>query len=88
MSKNIQNDDSNESSPKNKKGYSLRVRNSSKNYKPNSKFNSEQENESNKSSLLKKKRKSTESKESNIFECNFDGCQKNFMIKVLYININ
>ena len=78
MSKNIQNDDSNESNPKHKKGYSLRARNSSKKYKHNSKLNSEPENESNESSVLKKKRKSTESKESNIFECSFDGCQKKF----------
>ena len=78
MSKNIQNDDSNESSSKQIKGYSLRARNPSKKYKSMTKLNSEQENESNESSFIKKKRKSTESKESNIYECTHDGCKKKF----------
>jgi hypothetical protein len=82
MSKNIENDDSNEIQPKSRRGYSFRRRNSSKKDKTYSKFSSEQENESQESNLLKKKRKHTEySSSSNVFECSFEGCKKKFYDK-------
>ena len=66
MSKNIENDDSNEIQPKSRRGYSFRRRNSSKKDKTYSKFSSEQENESQESNLLKKKRKHTEYSSSSL----------------------
>ena len=82
MSKNIENDDSNEIQPKSRRGYSFRRHNSSKKDKTYSKFSSEQENESQESNLLKKKRKHTEySSSSNVFECSFEGCKKKFYDK-------
>ena len=82
MSKNIQNEDSNEIQTKAPKAYSLRHRNYSKKNTSYSKFSSEQENESSESILLKKKRKPVEySSSSNIFECSFEGCKKKFYDK-------
>ena len=85
MSKNIQNEDSNEIQTKAGKAYSLRHRNASKKNSSYSKFSSEQENESSESLLLKKKRKPVEySSSSNVVS---KDAKKNFMIKVLYISI-
>ena len=83
MSKKIENDDSNEIQTKETKGYSLRKRNASKRNVKSSKFNSEQEFESNESLLLKKKRKQTENSSSSntVFECSFEGCNKKFYDK-------
>jgi len=82
MSKNIQNEDSNEIQTKAAKAYSLRHRNASKKNTSYSKFSSEQENESSESLLLKKKRKPVEySSSSNVFECSFEGCKKKFYDK-------
>ena len=82
MSKNIQNEDSNEIQSKGLKAYSLRHRNSSKKNTSYSKFSSEQENEGSESILLKKKRKPVEySSSSNVFECSFEGCKKKFYDK-------
>ena len=82
MSKNIQNEDSNEIQTKAGKAYSLRHRNASKKKSSYSKFSSEQENESSESLLLKKKRKPVDySSSSNVFECSFEGCKKKFYDK-------
>ena len=78
MSKNIQNDDNNETQSKNQKGYSLRERASSKKNLNYVKLNLEGENESYDSSMLKKKRRTTENTSSSIFECSFEGCRKKF----------
>ena len=79
MSKNIQNDETNESQTKSQKGYSLRQRNSSKKNVNYMKLNLEGENDSHDSSMLKKKRRTIEySSTSNYFECSFDGCKKRF----------
>ena len=78
MSKNIQNDETNETLSKSQKGYSLRHRSSSKKNVNYIKLNSEGENESYDSSLLKKKRKGKEYPSSNGYECNFEGCHKKF----------
>ena len=79
MSKNIQNDNTNEAQIISQKGYSLRERNSSKNTNY-IKLNYDGENSSYESSHLKKKRRQTEhsSSSSNYFECSFDGCKKKF----------
>ena len=78
MSKNIQNDENNESQPKSQKGYSLRERTTSKKNLNYIKLNLEGENDSYDSSILKKKRRATEYSSSNYFECSFDGCRKKF----------
>ena len=79
MSKNIQNENTNETQTISQKGYSLRERNSSKNTNY-IKLNYDGENSSYESSHLKKKRRPTEhsSSSSNYFECSFDGCKKKF----------
>ena len=90
MSKNIiQNEPQNEVALS-QKGYSLRERTNPKKNSPFDKLNYDVENDSFESSHLKKKRHPPEysSSSSNFFECSFDGCQKNFMIKRLFININ
>ena len=83
MSKNIENDDTNDIQTKAAKGYSLRQRNTSKRNATYSKFSSEQEFDSNESLLLKKKRKPVENSSSsnNVFECSFEGCNKKFYDK-------
>ena len=83
MSKNIENDDTNDIQTKPQKGYSLRQRNTSKRNTTYSKFSSEQEFDSNESLLLKKKRKPVENSSSsnNVFECSFEGCNKKFYDK-------
>jgi hypothetical protein len=78
MSKIIQNDETNESQQKSQKGYSLRERASSKKNLNYIKLNLEGENDSYDSSVLKKKRRTTEHSSSSIFECNFNGCHKKF----------
>ena len=78
MSKNIQNDEINESQPKSQKGYSLRERTSSKKNINCIKLNLEGENDSYDSSVLKKKRRTTDYSSSSFFECNFNGCRKKF----------
>ena len=80
MSKNIQNEDFNETQPNSKNGYSLRVRTSSKKNTNYIKLNCEGENSSYDSSHLKKKKRQTEysSSSSNYLECSFDGCKKKF----------
>ena len=78
MSKNIQNDDINETQSKNQKGYSLRERTCSKKNLNYIKLNLEGENDSIDSSVLKKKRRTTDYSSSNIFECSFEGCGKKF----------
>ena len=78
MSKNIQNEEINESQPKSQKGYSLRERTSSKKNLNYIKLNLDGENDSYDSSMLKKKRRTTEYSSSNYFECSFDGCRKKF----------
>ena len=78
MSKNIQNEDNNETQPKSQKGYSLRERTSAKKNTNYIKLNLEGENDSYDSSMLKKKRRTTEYSSSNYYECNFEGCQKKF----------
>ena len=79
MSKNIQNEENNETQPKSAKGYSLRERTSSKKNVNYIKLNLEGENESMDSNMLKKKRRTTEyTKSSNYYECSFEGCQKRF----------
>ena len=79
MSKNIQNDETNETISKSQKGYSLRHRSSSKKNVNYLKLNLEGDNESYDKSLLKKKRKAKEySSSSNDYECNFEGCHKKF----------
>ena len=81
MSKNNQNEETNESLQKSQKGYSLRERNSSKKNTNYIKLSLEGENESSDTSnLLKKKRKNLEYS-SNSFECSFDGCRKKFYDK-------
>ena len=79
MSKNIQNENTNEAQTISQNGYSLRERNSSKNTNY-IKLNYDGENSSYESSYLKKKRRQTEhsSSSSNYFECSFDGCKKIF----------
>ena len=82
MSKNIQNEDSNDIQTKSPKAYTLRHRTSSKKNPIYSKLSSEQENESSESILLKKKRKQRDnSSSSNVFECSFEGCNKKFYDK-------
>ena len=82
MSKNIQNEDSNDIQTKASKAYTLRHRTSSKKNPIYSKLISEQENESSESILLKKKRKQRDnSSSSNVFECSFEGCNKKFYDK-------
>ena len=83
MSKNIQNEDSNEIQNKSSKAYSFRHRNSSKKNKTYSKISSEQENESSQNILLKKKRKTVEysTSSNDFFECPFEGCKKKFSDK-------
>ena len=82
MSKNIQNEDSNDNQKKAHKAYTLRHRTSSKKNSIQSKLSSEQENESSESILLKKKRKQRDnSSSSNVFECSFEGCNKKFYDK-------
>ena len=88
MSKNIQNDEINESQPKSQKGYSLRERTSSKKNINYIKLNLEGENDSYDSNVLKKKRRTTDYSSSSFFECNFNGCRKNFMTEALFINIS
>ena len=78
MSKNIQNDETNDAQLKNQKGYSLRERTSSKKNLNYIKLNLEGDNDSYDSSMLKKKRRTTEYSSSNYFECNFEGCRKKF----------
>ena len=78
MSKNIQNDETNESQPKSQKSYSLRERTFSKKNLNYIKLNLEGENDSYDSSVLKKKRRTTEHSSSNFFECSFNGCRKKF----------
>ena len=78
MSKNIQNDETNETQPKSQKGYSLRERSATKKNINYIKLNLEGENDSYESKVLKKKRRSTEYINSNYFECSFDGCRKKF----------
>ena len=80
MSKNIQNEESNETQPNSQKGYSLRERTSSKKNPNYIKLNYDGENSSYESSHLKKKRHATEysSSSSNYFQCSFDGCKKKF----------
>ena len=79
MSKNIQNDETNESQTKSQKGYSLRERKSKKKNLNYIKHNLEGENDSYDSSVLKKKRRAKEyPSTSNYFECSFDGCKKRF----------
>ena len=80
MSKNIQNEVSNETPQNSQKGYSLRERVSSKKNINYIKLNYDGENSSSDSSHLKKKRRHTEysSSSSNYFECSFDGCKKKF----------
>ena len=80
MSKNIQNEVTNETQPNSQKGYSLRERTSSKNNTNYIKLNYEGENSSYDSSHLKKKRRPNDysSSNSNYFECSFDGCKKKF----------
>ena len=78
MSKNIQNDETNDVQPKNQKGYSLRERTSSKKNLNYIKLNLEGDNDSYDSSMLKKKRRTTEYSSSNCFECSFEGCRKKF----------
>ena len=82
MSKNIQNEDSNDNQKKAHKAYTLRHRTSSKKNSIYSKLSSEQENESSESILLKKKRKPRDnSTSSNVYECSFEGCKKKFYDK-------
>jgi hypothetical protein len=69
MSKNIQNDENNESQPKSQKGYSLRERTGSKKNLNYIKLNLEGENDSYDSSILKKKRRTTEYSSTNYYEC-------------------
>ena len=78
MSKNIQNDEINESQGKSQKGYSLRERTSSKKKVNYIKLNLEGENDSFDSSVLKKKRRTTDYSSTNIYECSFNGCRKKF----------
>ena len=79
MSKNIQNEDNNETQQKSAKGYSLRERTSSKKNLNYIKLNLEGENDSIDSTMLKKKRRTTEyTSTSNYYECSFEGCQKKF----------
>ena len=86
MSKNIQNETSNEVNPPSQKGYSLRERTAPKKNSNFVKMNFDQENESFDSSHLKKKRHAPEysSSSSNFFECSFDGCQKKFYDKTAF----
>ncbi len=78
MSKNIQNEETNESQPKSQKSYSLRERTFSKKNLNYIKLNLEGENDSYDSSVLKKKRRTTDHSSSNFFECSFNGCRKKF----------
>ena len=78
MSKNIQNEENNETRPKSQKGYSLRERTSTKKNINYIKLNLEGENDSYDSSMLKKKRRTAEYSSSNYYECSFEGCQKKF----------
>ena len=86
MSKNIQNETSNEVNPPSTRGYSLRERTAPKKNFNFTKMNFDQENESFDSSHLKKKRHAPEysSSSSNFFECSFDGCQKKFYDKTAF----
>ena len=86
MSKNIQNETSNEVNPSSQKGYSLRERTAPKKNSNFVKMNFDPENESFDSSHLKKKRHAPEysSSSSNFFECSFDGCQKKFYDKTAF----
>ena len=86
MSKNIQNETSNEVQPLSQKGYSLRERTNPKKNSPFEKLNYEAENDSFDSSHLKKKRHPPEysSSSSNFFECSFDGCNKKFYDKTAF----
>ena len=87
MSKNIQNETSNEVNPlSSQKGYSLRERLPPKKNSNFVKLNFDIENESFDSSHLKKKRHPPEysSSSSNFFECSFDGCQKKFYDKTAF----
>ena len=82
MSKNIQNEDSNDNQKKAHEAYTLRHRTSSKKNSIYSKLSSEQENESSESILLKKKRKPRDNSTlSNVYECSFEGCKKKFYDK-------
>lgn len=81
MSKNNQNEETNESLQKSLKGYSLRERNTSKRNTDYLKLSLEGESEfSENSNLLKKKRKNIDNS-SNSYECSFDGCRKKFYDK-------
>ena len=86
MSKNIQNETSNEVNPSSQKGYSLRERTAPKKNSNFVKMNFDPDNESFDSSHLKKKRHPPEysSSSSNFFECSFDGCQKKFYDKTAF----
>lgn len=80
MSKNNQNEKTNESLKNSQKGYSLRERTSFKGNPNYIKLNLDGENESYDSSMLKKKR-NKEEYTSNCYECSFDGCRKKFYEK-------
>ena len=86
MSKNIQNETSNEVNLPSQKGYSLRERTNPKKNSNFVKLNYDEENESFDSSHLKKKRHPPEysSSSSNFFECSFDGCNKKFYDKTAF----
>ena len=86
MSKNIQNETSNEVQSSSQKGYSLRLRTNPKKNSILDKLDYEAENDSFDSSHLKKKRHPPEysSSSSNFFECSFDGCNKKFYDKTAF----
>ena len=86
MSKNIQNENSNEVIPSSQKGYSLRERTLPQKNISFLKSSYDQDNDSFESSHLKKKRHPPEysSSSSNFFECSFDGCQKKFYDKTAF----
>ena len=86
MSKNIQNETTNEVNHPSLKGYSLRERTNPKKNSNFVKLNYDEENDSFESSHLKKKRHPPEysSSSSNFFECSFDGCNKKFYDKTAF----
>ena len=86
MSKNIQNETTNETHPPSQKGYSLRERIIPKKNSNFVKLNFDPENDSLDSSHLKKKRHAPEysSSSSNYFECSYDGCKKKFYDKTAF----
>lgn len=88
MSKNIQNDETNDVQPKNQKGYSLRERTSSKKNLNYIKLNLEGDNDSYDSSMLKKKDEPQNILLLIALNVVSKDAEKNFMIVVHSINTN